>query len=127
MSLLVQQLARLRQVARNLSSSAVSYLTSTFAILQVSFSKKVSPKKLQYRVPMLLPPDAGAWWWVLLASLGSCIPLSLSGLGFWLTNLYSSLFKDWFGHYFAERLELGGLFLAILLNILYRLGFLGAT
>lgn len=63
----------------------------------------------------------GGFYWSL--PLGSCLPLSLSGLGSWLTDLYSNLFKGWFGHYFAEGLELGGLFLAFLLNILYPLGF----
>ncbi len=58
---------------------------------------------------MPLPPDAGAWWWVLLASVAACIPLFFPG--FWLTNFYSNLFKAWFGHAFAEGLELGGLFL----------------
>ncbi len=70
---------------------------------------------------MPLPPDARAWWWVLLISVAACIPLL--GLGFWLTDFYSNLFKAWFGHSFAEGLELGGLFLALVLNILYPLGF----
>ncbi len=70
---------------------------------------------------MPLPPDARAWWWVLLASVAACLPLFWPG--FWLTDFYSSLFRVWFGHSFAEGLELGGLFLAMVLNILYPLGF----
>ncbi|MEN9202366.1 MAG: hypothetical protein Q6K85_04085 [Thermostichus sp. DG02_1_bins_55] len=72
---------------------------------------------------MPLPPDAKAWWWVLLLSGVAAVPISFSGLGFWLTDFYSNLYKGWFGHSFAEGLELGGLFLALLLNILYPLGF----
>lgn len=72
---------------------------------------------------MPLPPDAKAWWWVLLLSILGSLPTSFLGPGFWLTELYSKLFKRWFGHSFGKGLELGGLFLALVLNALYPLGF----
>ncbi|MCJ2542047.1 hypothetical protein [Thermostichus vulcanus] len=71
---------------------------------------------------MPLPPDATAWWWVLFLSVMGSIPLSFLGIGFWLTEFYSKLFKHRFGHSFGEGLELGGLFMAIVLNVLYPLG-----